>query len=81
MAGRRRNTEDYAERNEAPLIRKKSRHLEGVSDVDPYDYDLIRKFVTEHGKIISSRLSGASAKQQRQIKSAVRRARVLGLIP
>ena len=49
--------------------------------VDPHDYELLRKFVTEHGKIISSRLSGASAKQQRQIKSAVRRARVLGLIP
>lgn len=80
MAGRRRN-EDYGERNEAPLIRKKSRHLEGVSDVDKYDYELLRKFVTEHGKIISSRLSGASAKQQRQIKSAVRRARVLGLLP
>lgn len=80
MPGRRRN-ENYGERNELPLIRKKSRHLEGVSDVDPYDYDLIRKFVTEHGKIISSRISGASAKQQKQIKRAVRRARVLGLIP
>ncbi len=80
MAFRKRN-EEYGDRNEAPLIRKKSRHLEGVSDVDPHDYELLRKFVTEHGKIISSRLSGASAKQQRQIKSAVRRARVLGLIP
>lgn len=80
MPGRRRN-EEYGERNELPLIRKKSRHLEGVSDVDPYDYDLVRKFVTEHGKIISSRISGASAKQQKQIKKAVRRARVLGLIP
>ncbi len=80
MAFRKRN-EEYGERSEAPLIRKKSRHLEGVSDIDPYDYELLRKFVTEHGKIISSRLSGASAKQQRQIKSAVRRARVLGILP
>ena len=80
MAGRKRS-EEYGERNEAPLIRKKSRHLEGVSDIDPYDYELLRKFVTEHGKIISSRLSGASAKQQKQIKGAVRRARVLGLLP
>jgi small subunit ribosomal protein S18 len=77
----RRKSEDYGERSEGPIVRKKSRHLEGVSDIDPYDYELLRKFVTEHGKIMPSRLIGATAKQQRQIKRAVRRARVLGLLP
>jgi small subunit ribosomal protein S18 len=58
-----------------------SRYLEGVKDIDPNNYELLGKFVTDHGKIIPSRLTGASAKQQRQIKRAVRRARVMGLLP
>jgi small subunit ribosomal protein S18 len=63
------------------FLRKRSRHLEEVTDIGVQDYDLLRKFVTEHGKIIPARLTGATAKQQRQIKRGVRRARVMGLIP
>lgn len=61
--------------------RKRLRYLEGVTDVDPNDYDFLRKFLTDHGKIVSARLTGATARQQRQIKRAVRRARVMGLLP
>ena len=61
--------------------RKRSRHLEGVKDIKPNDYELLQKFVTDHGKIMPSRLTGATAKQQRQIKRAVRRARVMGIVP
>jgi small subunit ribosomal protein S18 len=42
---------------------------------------LLRRFLTEHGKIMPSRLTGATAKQQRQIKRAVRRLRVMGILP
>ncbi len=59
---------------------KPSRHLDGVQTVDWQDYDMLRKFVTEHGKIIPARLTGATAKQQRQIKHGVRRARETGLL-
>ena len=62
-------------------MRRASRHLEGVKVIDPSDYDLLRKFLSDHGKIMPSRLTGATAKQQRQIKRAVRRARVMGLVP
>lgn len=65
-------------RDEAP--RKRSRFLEGVKDIDLNDFEFLRQFVTEHGKIVPSRLTGASAKQQRQIKQGIRRARVMGLI-
>ena len=61
-------------------VRKMSRYLEGVKDIDPTDYEFLQKFMTEHGKIIPARLTGATAKQQRQIKNAVRRARVMGLV-
>jgi len=52
-----------------------------VKDIDPTNYDFLRKFMTDHGKIIPARLTGATAKQQRQIKSAIRRARNIGLLP
>jgi small subunit ribosomal protein S18 len=60
--------------------RRKSRHLEGVGDIDWRDYNLLQKFVTEHGKVMPTRLTGATAKQQRQIRRAVRRARVMGVL-
>jgi small subunit ribosomal protein S18 len=62
-------------------LKKRSRHLEGVKSINPEDYELLQKFLTEHGKIVPSRLTGAGARQQRQIKRAVRRARVMGLLP
>lgn len=68
-------------REEAGTLRKRSRYLEGVTRIDVNDHDFLRKFVTEHGKIIPARLTGATAKQQRQIKLGVRRARNMGLIP
>jgi small subunit ribosomal protein S18 len=52
-----------------------------VTNIDERDYDLLKQFVTEHGKIIPSRLTGATAKQQRQIKRGVRNARTMGLLP
>ena len=61
--------------------RKRARYLEGVIDVDINDCEFLRQFVTEHGKILPSRLTGATAKQQRQIRHGVRRARNMGLLP
>ena len=62
-------------------VRKIHRYLEKIKEINPTDYDLLRKFLTDHGKIIPSRLTGAAAKQQRQIKAAIGRARVMGLLP
>ena len=49
--------------------------------MDYKDAELLRKFMTERGKISPRRIVGTSAKQQRQVKQAIRRARVLGLLP
>ena len=54
--------------------------LKGVDTIDYKDAELLKKFMTDRGKILSRRLLGTTALQQRQIKRAVRRARVLGLI-
>ena len=49
--------------------------------MDYRDYEFLRKFMTERGKITPVRITGANAKQQRQVKRAIRRARVMGLLP
>ncbi len=54
--------------------------LEGVTDIDYKDAELLRKFMTDRGKILSRRYTGVTSKQQRQIKRAIRRARVMGLV-
>lgn len=57
------------------------KRLEGVEHIDYKDAELLRRFMTERGKIMPRRTTYASAKQQRQIRSAIRRARVMGLLP
>lgn len=61
--------------------KRRSRHLDEVTEIDWRDYNLLEKFVTEHGKILPTRMTGTTAKQQRQLKRAVRRARAIGLLP
>lgn len=64
-----------------PLLKKGAKYLEGVKDIDYKDSELLRKFMTERGKIMPRRITGTSATQQRQIQRAIRRARVMGLLP
>ena len=54
---------------------------EGIKEIDYKDLNLLRQNVTETGKIVPSRITGTSAKYQRQLASAVKRARFLALLP
>ena len=65
-------------RNETPL-RKKTPDGD-VTVVDITDVDFLRRYVSEHGKILPQRLSGLNAAQQRKVKRGVRRARTMGLM-
>ncbi|MCA9660560.1 MAG: 30S ribosomal protein S18 [Myxococcales bacterium] len=49
--------------------------------VDYKNPQLLRAFLTDRGKIVPARISGVSARQQRQITKAIKRARILALIP
>jgi small subunit ribosomal protein S18 len=49
--------------------------------VDYKDYRTLGRFITDHGKILPSRLSGMCARHQRQLSTAIKRARYLALIP
>ncbi len=53
----------------------------GVRVVDFKDERTLTRFLTERGKILPSRLSGACSRHQRQIGTAIKRARQLALIP
>ncbi|HEX6060107.1 MAG TPA: 30S ribosomal protein S18 [Gemmatimonadaceae bacterium] len=49
--------------------------------IDYKDDRTIGRFITDHGKILPSRLSGTCARHQRQLATAVKRARYLAIIP
>ncbi|MDD6031466.1 MAG: 30S ribosomal protein S18 [Kiritimatiellae bacterium] len=48
--------------------------------IDLGDIEVLKRYVTEYGKIIPARVTGVTAMQQRQIKKGVRRARNMGLM-
>ena len=54
---------------------------EEIATIDYKDVSRLRYFVTERGKIIPSRISGADAKSQRHIVREIKRARHLALLP
>ena len=54
---------------------------EGIQEVDYKDVDLLKDFITENGKIIPARITGTKARYQRQLTTAVKRARFLALLP
>lgn len=79
--GSSRKKPDRKARTDAGLARKRGHLLKGVKAISPYDSEFLRKFLTEHGKIIPARLTGASSKQQRKIRNYIRRSQVVGLLP
>jgi len=53
----------------------------GVEQVDYKDIDTLKDFVQENGKIMPARLTGTKAHYQRQVDTAIKRARYLALLP
>lgn len=54
---------------------------EGVKEIDYKDLETLRQYVTETGKIVPSRITGTRSMYQRQLSTAVKRARYLALLP
>lgn len=50
-------------------------------DLNYKNTDLLRKFVTERGKILPSRISGNSSKVQRVLSAEIKKARIMALLP
>ena len=54
---------------------------EGIKEIDYKDLEMLRGYITETGKIVPSRITGTKANYQRQLATAVKRARFLALLP
>jgi small subunit ribosomal protein S18 len=54
---------------------------EGVKQIDYKDLATLKSYVTETGKIVPSRITGTKSHYQRQLATAVKRARYLALLP
>ena len=54
---------------------------EGVKEIDYKDLDTLKNYVTESGKIVPSRITGTKARYQRQLATAIKRARYVALLP
>lgn len=68
----------------ANFRRKKScafKTTDGKSEIDYKDLEMLRDYVMESGRIVPSRITGTSAKYQRQLAKAIKLARFLALLP
>ncbi|ACA98580.1 MULTISPECIES: 30S ribosomal protein S18 [Cyanophyceae] len=61
--------------------RKRLSPIPPSQPIDYKDVELLRKFITERGKILPRRITGLTARQQRDVNTAIKRARMLALLP
>lgn len=54
---------------------------ENVQEIDYKDINTLKNYITETGKIIPSRVTGTQARYQRQLATAIKRARYIALLP
>lgn len=84
MAQGRRGRERRNRPQQNPLFKRRKFcrfTAAGVEEIDYKDIDTLRDFITETGKVIPARLTGTKANYQRQLDTAIKRARFLALLP
>ncbi len=79
-------SEDRGDRVRRPRGRKPRRKVcqfcvEKVQNIDYKDVVRLRRFTSERGKILPRRMTGTCAKHQRQLSTAIKRARIIALMP
>ncbi|MDP2705255.1 MAG: 30S ribosomal protein S18 [bacterium] len=52
-----------------------------IKHIDYKDIEILKKFLNPHGRLLSSKKTGVSAKNQRKLSMAVKRARYMALLP
>ena len=63
------------------MSRRRMQQTKQDGDVDYKDLDTLRQFIGESGKIVPSRITGATARLQRALAKEIKRARYLALLP
>ena len=79
-------SEDRGDRARRPRGRKPRRKVctfcvDKIQNIDYKDIARLRRFTSERGKILPRRMSGTCAKHQRQLSTAIKRARQIALLP
>ena len=81
------NQQARAEKTEKPVVRSRKRRkvcqfcADKVEHIDYKDAAKLRRFISERGKILPCRMTGTCAKHQRELTVAIKRARVIALLP
>lgn len=76
------NNADGDRMDKGPRRFQRRRQRQSLPDyIDWKDTDFLRRFVPERGKIMPRRISGISAKDQRRLARAIKRARAIALLP
>ena len=76
-----------SEKTERPLRARRTKKkvcvfcVDKVENIDYKDTAKLRRYITERGKIVPRRISGTCAKHQRQLTTAIKRARQIALLP
>lgn len=76
-----------AERNDRPQRARRPKRkvcmfcVDKIDKIDYKDTAKLRRYVSERGKIVPRRISGNCAKHQRQLTTAIKRARIIALLP
>ena len=58
-----------------------SQQRQDIKHVDYKDEELLRKFIDQHARILPRRRTGLTAKKQRELSRAIKRARFMGILP
>ena len=66
------------------FVRRKKVNFFAKNNIDYIDYkdvELLKKFISGNGQILPRRITGTSPKHQRMLATAIKRARIIGLLP
>jgi small subunit ribosomal protein S18 len=86
LTNKREGGEERAERKFTKKGRNKRRKVcyftaNKITYIDYKDVETLKKFISERGKILPRRVTGTSAKYQRMLTRAIKRARQIALLP
>ena len=76
----RRNDREGGSRRSSNMRPRQRQHIPKGTKIDYKNIALLQKYLTERGKILSRRFTSVSAKEQRDLAEAIKRARFLGLL-
>ena len=75
-----KKTERVDREDRGEFVSRRRPSIPANDKIDLNDIEVLKRYVTEYGKIIPARVTGVTTIQQRQIKKGVRRARNMGLM-